>query len=44
MKLPPKTPAMPFDVSIATPSSDSCWPQDRSIFIAWAMNKAAIVR
>ena len=44
MKLPPKTPAMPFDVSIATPSSDNCWPQDRSMFIACAMKQAAIAR
>ena len=44
MKLPPKTPAMPFDVSIATPSSDNCCPQDRLIFIACARKRAAIVR
>ena len=44
MKLPPKTPAMPFEVSIATPSSDSCCCHVRSIFIACAMNSAAIVR
>ena len=44
MKLPPKTPAMPFEVSIATPSSDICCCHVRPIFIACAMNSAAIVR
>ena len=37
-------PAMPLDVSMATPRSESCWPHDRSIFIACAMNSTAIVR
>ncbi len=43
MKPAPVTPAAPFDDSIATLSSSSCWPIERSTSHACAMNSAASV-
>ena len=40
----PVTPAAPFEVSNNTARMPICCASDRSVFVAWARNKAAIVR
>ena len=40
MKPPPATPAAPLDVSSMIARSPICWPIDRCVLVAWAMNMA----